>query len=205
MPWWSCLDNAAAPAAPPYTGPLTDAPRWLFQYSPGMPPRPSPASPGFKFSLPPLPASVHYLVTQISRPVAQVVRADFTFDLSADAVLTAHMPNGSNPDDGAPGARLYFQRRGDDMSGAGQYEYYRWWSVGRCEIKPGSFQLAAGLADPAQWLSVYGKTGNLAPTEFRMAAADCLVVGITFGGWFAGHGIALTAGSGACTISDFAA
>jgi len=205
MPWWSCFDNAITPAAAPYTGPLTDASRWLFQYGPGMPGSPELAAPGFKFALPTLPASVHYLVAQISRPVAQTVKASFTFELSADAVLTAHMPNGSNPDDGVPGVRLYFQRRGDDMSGAGEYEFYRWWSVDRVEIKPGSFELAAGLEDPAKWLSVYGKTGNLSPDQFREAAADCLVVGMTFGGWFAGHGVALTAGQGSCAVSAFTA
>jgi len=29
---------------------------------------------------------------------------------------------------GTPQLRLYFQRKGDTMSGTGDYEWYRWWS-----------------------------------------------------------------------------
>ncbi len=202
MGW--CPDFSSNSNSPPpqaYSGPLINA-FWSFQYSPGMGAPTAAAGGGFQFPMPNLPASVHYLVAAINRPV-QAMRMDIEFVCSPDAVFTARIPGGSSVDEGVPGPRFYFQRRGDDLSGAGEYQQFRWWcNASKIEAKPGRFQVSAAI-DPAQWSDVYGKPGTDAPNLFNLAVANCAVVGMTFGGNMAGHGVALTAGSAVCTVHEF--
>lgn len=92
--------------------------------------------------------------------------------------------------------RLYFQRRGDTLSGAGKYEFYRWWGNAHVQIlAPGSFDVTAPL-DPAQWGSVLGKNGTQALSAWAAALADVGRMGFTMGGnKFAGHGVVVESGS----------
>ena len=92
---------------------------------------------------------------------------------------------------GYPGTvRLFIQRAGDNMSGAGAYQQYRYWAVaGFKELAPGLFTVDAPL-DPAQWSDVYGALGSANPTLFAAAVANAGRIGVTFGGGcFFGHGV----------------
>jgi len=162
---------------------------WAFQYSPGMPP----SMVGNYFDFPPQ-DGVHYVV----RSGAARSSIGMTFTISGNGTIV--------PTQGNPPAlvRLYFQRAGDDMSGAGQYEFYRWWSTDSIELKAGDFTLAVPLT-PERWSSVYGKHGDVVPAQFQAAVGGMQTLGFTFGGEFAGHGDYVTNGSARFTLTSFTA
>ena len=98
--------------------------------------------------------------------------------------------------------RLYFQRKGDDLSGQGEYEYYRWWSkTAAYVLAPGNAVLTGDLTQPSQWISVYGKPGDGNVLAFREALTNIGTVGMTFGGGcFFGHGVFVDPGSGSAVF-----
>jgi hypothetical protein len=88
---------------------------------------------------------------------------------------------------------LYFQRRGDNWSGKGAFEHYRWWATFRVHmpLTPGEHQLTVRLDE--NWTSVMGSSAADNPRAFRAAISDAERVGFTFGGGgAAGHGVYAT-------------
>lgn len=80
-----------------------------------------------------------------------------------------------------PKARLFFQRKGDTMSGEGEYAYYRFWSnPAECELMSGTFTLTADLK-PNQWQSENGKMATTNVSLFLKAIDESAYVGLTFG------------------------
>jgi hypothetical protein len=198
MAWCPPKSRSAPPLPAPTDLPLTDAARWNFQYSPGMELKPEPHSEGFLFKLPSLPASAHYLVTGLNRPLAAQLTTDVEFVFTGEVALAAKDPNDTPP----CFTRFYFQRAGDD----GRDEFGRWFAMAdQVEIQPGRFARIVPL-DPARWTSVMGKKGDTNPEAFRAAAANCGVAGLVFGGKsFAGHGVALSKGAVQCIIRSYTA
>lgn len=100
--------------------------------------------------------------------------------------------------------RLYFQRKDDNLSGAGKYEFYRWWGNAHVtQLAPGSFTVTAPL-NPAEWGSVLGKNGVQAGSYWTQALANVGKMGFTFGGnSFAGHGVYTTSGSATFTLESY--
>ena len=97
MAWCRKKEQQVLPAQP-YTGSLTDASRWSWQSSPGMPSGPEPHPEGFQFVLPKLPASAHYLVTGgFNRPLADVLQADVEFVFDGEPALVAKDPDDTPP------------------------------------------------------------------------------------------------------------
>lgn len=131
---------------------------------------------------------VHYLVKNTHGLSSQSLSMRFNIT-GSEPVFTAP------PDDVPAGVRFYFQRRGDDMSGAGEMEFYRWWSNPVCGILQLGVQALTVPLKPPHWSSVLGKSGTVAPDKFRQALRNAAVVGMTFGGHFFGHGVWLTSGN----------
>jgi hypothetical protein len=100
--------------------------------------------------------------------------------------------------------RLFLHRRGDDWSGDGAREFYRWWSVSNVVLAAGNHELTAPLV-PDQWSSVFGKHGDhpAAAGQFAAALADLQAVGQTFGGMFAGHGVFAVHGPSRFTLESY--
>jgi hypothetical protein len=166
-------------------------------YSPGMPSQPIVEGPGWSFSFP-AQDGVHYVTTLLTGLMIgrRAVKARFAITGPGHLVPT----QGDSP----ALARLFLQRRGDDWSGAGAHEFYRWWSVGHVKLTEGEHELAAPLA-PNQWLSVFGKRGDQfgAAEQFTAAMADLQAVGLTFGGTFAGHGVFVVEGPARFTLMSY--
>jgi len=182
LPVVACDQGGSSPALPPPSGvTLTMNPNnWVFRYSPNMPAHPSAHSKGWQFSFP-TQNGVHYLVHPYSGQFNGVAA---TFRIEQNGTFVEVEPCvGSKP-----AARLYFQRRGDNLGGQGEYEFYRWWSVPTISLDAPPPSLSVP-ADPSFWLSVYGKKGTEAIAGFQAALADTANVGITYGGCFAGHGV----------------
>lgn len=169
-------------------------------YSPGMPLRPSPGpGRGWHIDIPKAPASVHY-VTFRHGSLAGKSRIVMRY-----RVLTA------------PGARivpttvpsspsiitLYFQRRGDNWSGKGRFETYRWYATfaSQSPITAGEHQIVAPLN--GNWTAIQSSTARTSPAAFRQAIAEADQVGFVLGGGDGyGHGVHAT-GRARLIVTDF--
>src|SRR5688572_9270107 len=149
----ACGDVAPAKAAVP-----TDPAAWTIgpivrgrNYSQGVPLHPVPRRGGFwHIDLPRAPGSVHY-VTFRHGPLAGKRRIVLRYRLEADPGV--HLLAAS---DGKSGSMitLYFQRSGDNWSGRGRFETYRWYATfaTQAPIRPGSHEMVAPLDGP--WTAV---------------------------------------------------
>jgi len=88
------------------------------------------------------------------------------------------------------GPVLYFQRAGDDWSGRGKYEAYRWWAtpVAPSPIVIGEHEISYTLSD--KWTAVETSSSLTNPSGFADAVANSSRIGFTFGGGDGfGHGV----------------
>ena len=98
---------------------------------------------------------------------------------------------------------LVFQQRGDNWSGRGRYESYRWYAPAQtvAELTPGEHQMVVDLDDG--WTSVQGGPAAADPNGFRTAIDNAERVGIVFGWRNArGHGVYAT-GPARLTVTSF--
>jgi hypothetical protein len=157
----------------------------------------------FSFNFPRLPGSVHYITKPATLAAGGAARATFTVTTKGDPAFGYHTA-ADNTCDKPAAVHLFLQRQGDDMSGKGRYEFYRWWSNAGVVLKEGSATLDVALK-PALWTSVFGKTGEVNPDAFAAAVGHLGNVGVTFGGGcFYGHGVSVVNGSALFTMRRFA-
>jgi hypothetical protein len=208
-----CNDN------PPPRGVSMNANAWRIgpiidgqDYSVGMPLHPTTEGAGWRFDFPNScdrqpDCSVHYVTTGAGglKPTpSQSVTAKFTITASSDAVFNCQIiknnPEGYDPND-PPETNLFLQHTGDDWSGVGPAEFYRYFAYPeRMKLGPGTYTVSVPLT-PDKWISVTGK-----PADAKMA--DTLVnlgaVGLVFGGCgYAGHGVQIAQGSARFVLSAF--
>jgi len=102
---------------------------------------------------------------------------------------------------------LFFWRRGDDLSGQGDYVYYRWFCSQKALLQLGDDQTLSCPTAGAKWVSVFGENGaNSAASQAGFAAAlkYAAYAGASFSGkFFAGHGVWTTSGSATLTIKSY--
>ncbi len=163
-------------------------------YSQGMPLRPQPTRTGWSFDFPVgsrEAGHVHY-VTFRPGPVAPRSRIVVRYRVDARAG-TRFVPQESPELRGT--VSLYFQRRGDNWSAKGRYEYFRWYAPGATvrEIAPGEHEISVRIDDP-DWISVQARTAGSNPAALQAALADIDRIGLVFGSTAArGHGVYATA------------
>jgi len=97
----------------------------------------------------------------------------------------------------APGApsiiTLFFQRSGDNWSGRGPFEAYRWYATfaSQSPITPGAHVMIAPLT--GNWTAVEQSSARTVPAAFRDALLGADQVGLVLGGADGfGHGIFAT-------------
>ena len=168
-------------------------------YSHGMPLHPAPAARGgFQIDLPQAPASVHY-VTIPTGSLAGKRRIVLRYRIEA-----------------APGARIvprnypqwtakitpYFQRRGDNWSGRGRFETYRWYATFASRpLTPGTHEIVAPLN--ANWSAVETSTARTGAAAFRAALEEAGEIGFVLGGGDGyGHGVFAT-GRARLIVTEF--
>ena len=107
----------------------------------------------------------------------------------------------------APGSpsiiTLYFQRRGDNWTGRGPFEAYRWYATfaSHSPISPGTYQIIAPLS--GQWTAVRRSSAYSNPIAFGQALANADQVGFVLGGGDGyGHGVFAT-GPARLIVTDF--
>jgi len=155
-------------------------------YSPGS----SPTLTGDSFPLGPN-THVHY-VTRPTGPLSSASEITLTYRL--DLPQGASVLPSTNPLPGAPALiTLYFQRSGDDWSGVGPFETYRWWATFATQpLEPGEHTVSAKMA--GNWSAVMNSDRSKNPAAFEDAMAHAARVGFTLGGGTGyGHGVFATA------------
>lgn len=162
---------------------------WSFAYSAGVN-GPEQLAQGWKFTIPDCGGSsvchVNYLTTASPVLTGKTLRASLRASGSKQYVYKLKPDNTC---DSPATARLYVQQSGDNMSGTGPYEFYRWWAPAGFVLSNGSAELSVPIS-PDKWTSVFGKSGTDALSGFQTAMANPGRVGLTFGGGcFYGHGI----------------
>ncbi|HEY1606797.1 MAG TPA: hypothetical protein VGF77_14490 [Allosphingosinicella sp.] len=201
----ACSDRVEAGDGPPTDHPRPD--QWTIgpiidgrDYSSGVPLHPSPGPAGaWHIDLPQVPGSVHY-VTFRHGSLAGKARIVMRYRIDADPgvrIVPATAPS-------LPSViSLYFQRGGDDWSGEGRFETYRWYATFASQrpVVPGVHEMAAPL--DGNWTAVEKSSVRNNQAAFRAALAAADRVGFVLGGGSGyGHGVAAT-GRARLTILDF--
>lgn len=103
------------------------------------------------------------------------------------------VPKGSAPDHFPSILTLYIQRRGDNWSGRGEYEAYRWYATfaSVMPIVPGTHTLTVPL--DGNWTGVQLSQAMYSPERFAKALNNADRVGFVLGGNTGfGHGVYAT-------------
>lgn len=98
---------------------------------------------------------------------------------------------------------LYFQQRGDNWSGRGPFETYRWYATfaKQMPISPGTHEIVAPFS--GKWTAVMTSSSYSNPVGFRRALANADQVGFVLGGGDGfGHGVFAT-GPARLIVTDF--
>jgi hypothetical protein len=171
-------------------------------YSHGMPSRPA-TTDGWSFAFPRCttdgggPAgrgqSVNYLTTPPrALPVSGTM--SITYEIRGTGEI-------AGTETGPPRLRMHFQRRGDNWSGTGAYNAYRWFSRPQTAgaLTPGTHTVSVPLTFD-QWGAV-----QTVPTQAQFDAArqDASAVGFTFGSQGAGHGVCMRSGTARFVLRAF--
>jgi hypothetical protein len=201
------------------SGPPATAPRssvvpmqnlaWTIRYSPGMRAHPLPQERGgWYFDFPSAPGSVHYVTAAVNMIASKSVSASIEvtttgtpfFEYALEANNTCVSP-----------AHVGFllQEKGDDLSGTGDKQYYRWFSIGAAyELALGSTTLTAQVSDLSQWVSIFGERADAsaaATAGFKQAMNNLGAVGFSFGGGcFYGHGVRASGGGARFAVTSYA-
>lgn len=146
-------------------------------YSVGMPLQPNTVD-GWSFEFPMLPGAVHYITT-FARPLELGKSITITFEIRGAGQLLAVQPQPK------PGLlRLHIQRAGDNWSGKGDFQHFRFWSK-PIKLLPGTHTLTVPL-EFSKWTGVYGRKNA---AQFGKTVSNAMAVGFSFGASFAGHGV----------------
>jgi hypothetical protein len=200
-----CGDAAQASADPGARLPVPAA-AWQIgpiirgrNYSKGVPLHPTPRrGGGFQVDLPSAPGSVHY-VTFRHGPLTGKRRIVMRYRVESDpGVRFLAASDGKSP----PLITLYFQRGGDNWSGRGRFESYRWYATFATQsVTPGDHVMAAPL--DAAWTAVETSNARTSPTAFRAALAGADQAGFVLGGGDGyGHGVFAT-GRARLIVTEF--
>jgi hypothetical protein len=178
--------------------------------SPGMPPHPSPDPQGFSIDLPvgvnlPLKTGPKLgYVTFNHGPLTgrREIRMTYTLTHDVDTLVLA-VPE-QNPEAAYPAQiTLYFQREGDDWTGAGKYESYRWYATfSSSYLRPGTHTIIVPL--DGNWSAIATSTAANNPLAFQTAKAEACCVGFVCGGNEVGYGHGIRAtGPAKFTVHEF--
>jgi hypothetical protein len=195
----ACGDSVRAAPADPAAWTIGPIVRGR-NYSQGVPLHPVPRrGGGFQIDLPRAPGSVHY-VTFRHGPLTARRRLVLRYRIEADpGVRILAASDGRSPSM----ITLYFQRSGDNWSGRGRFEAYRWYATfaTRTPILPGSHEIVAPLDGP--WTAVERSSARTSPAAFRAALAGADQVGFVLGGGDGyGHGVFAT-GRARLVVTEF--
>jgi len=185
---------------------------WTIRYSPGMRTHPLPLpqeTGGWYFDFPFAPGSVHYVTAAVNMVASKGVSARIDVSTTGTATFKYVLEGKNNTCVNPAQVRFLLQEKADDFSGAGDKQFYRWWSIKAAyELAPGSATLTAQVSELSQWVSVFGERADAsaaATAGFRQAMNNLGAVGFSFGGGcFYGHGVRVSGGGARFTVPSYA-
>jgi hypothetical protein len=193
----AAVANAALPIAGAWEiGPVISG----RNYSVNTPPAPAPLrGGGMAISVPRAPGSVHYVTMPSgslsrARRIVLRYRVELAPGVSIRPITAPQLPSIIT---------LYFQRGGDDWSGRGRFETYRWYATfaSQSPIVAGEHTLIAPLA--GNWTAVQSSSARSNPGGFAAALAGAGRIGFVLGGGDGyGHGVFAT-GPARIVVTDF--
>lgn len=168
-----------------------------------MPPHPTAVAAGLAISMP-FPNKDAGHVNYVTMPCGSLAgKQSITLKYRIEADPDVKFVPTNSP--GSPSMlTLYFQRRGDNWSGDGKYETYRWWAsfATVMPITSGDHVLSAPLT--GNWTAIQTSSAQSKPQEFQAALINAERCGFVFGGGDGlGHGVYAT-GPARFIITGFA-
>lgn len=170
---------------------------WSITNSSNMPAQMTPVADGTYFFDFPNQNGVHYVVERApSLQLGQLVT--LSFNVSGGGTVL--------PVQGATAqVSLFMQRRGDNLTGSGAYQQYRYWHQPAAPLVSGDGTISCTLT-PDQWTDVFGTPGTDFPNQFADCVANAEMIGMTFGdpgAGAAGHGCYVANGQARFTLKSF--
>lgn len=170
--------------------------------SSGLPLNPQANPDGFVIQFPQPNASIGHLhyVTALSASLQgkRWIRMKFRIETDPDVkILPTKYPDFPSM------LTLYFQREGDDWSGVGKYETYRWWASFKSQtpLIAGNYEIIAPFDQ--KWTAVQTSDALTNNTAFNDALLHANRVGFTLGGGDGlGHGVYAT-GNAKIVVTEF--
>jgi len=109
---------------------------------------------------------------------------------------------GANCPPGPSAVTVYIQQKGDNMSGEGRYETYRWWATfASAPTTEGEHEIVASFS--GRWTAVMSSNSIDKPAEFKAAIDNADKVGYTFANCTGyGHG-AYSTGPARFTLLEY--
>jgi hypothetical protein len=154
-------------------------PRWRMS-GVGVPSIPTMQGSGWNFTFPSAPNHVNYLQDYAPPALAVGKTLVAKFTITGGGFVAPEYP--ANP----PLVSLVLQRKGDDLSGVGEFKAYRWFSTNATPLTAGTFELSIPL-DVSAWGDIYN--GQDA-AQFAAALSNIENIGLVFGSnGGRGHGI----------------
>lgn len=158
---------------------------WRIRFSPGMPSSPARTAGGWRFDFPTDPAKhVHY-VQNFTVPANLATGRELyaRFRITGAGFIAQEFP------DRAATVTMLIQRKGDNWSGQGDFEGFRWFSRAMQPLMDGKFELVA----PLDAQSFGGVNGGHDPVLFTQALIHAESIGLVFGSAGGrGHGVYAT-------------
>jgi hypothetical protein len=149
-------------------------------YSENMPFRPTATPTGWAFTL--LPGQQVDAVDRDTGPLSGEVYMRFRLINDQGATLRPfEKPTDGSDSDWPALVSLYFQRKGDDWTGEGKYEMYRWYCRPVLLLNEGQGELRVPFK-PGNWFAVMGTAADAQPEAFATALREVSRIGLTFGG-----------------------
>jgi hypothetical protein len=172
------------------------------QYSVGMPTSPTPDGEGFWFDFP----KAQKGLDRWSTPGPHYVTRP-TSGISGSKIKLAYEITGDGQFFGSTGQQssfvylcAFFQRSGDNWSGADAFEAHRWWSATMFPLKVGKHEVEVPLARE-DWVSVYNRGTE---AQFADALRKASSIGVTFGNDEGrGHGVSSPTGGSSFRLISF--
>ena len=154
-------------------------------HSVGMPERPTMQGAGWYFDFPAAGGKVDYVQWFDPPTLVGAKRIIVRYAVTGGGFTPFEYP------DRPATVGVQFQRNGDNWSGGGKYQSYRWFSRQLLALQDGEFTLNVPL-EMAAWGDVFGKSDNQA--AFDAALKDMSNLAIVFGhaSGGAGHGVFAT-------------
>lgn len=156
---------------------------WTLEYAVGMPDHPVTTPDGWALDLPTPQAEPHY-VTRPTGSLAGKTLIRMAYRVEGGPIVP--VTSTASP----AMLTLYFQRAGDNWSGLGEYEAYRWYAAfsTHTPITTGEHVIEARL--DGNWTAVMTSSRTSNPQAFQDALSNAARVGFVLGGGDGlGHGV----------------